>query len=62
VIILISGKIVKIKLSHSKFKIKTVDFWFSVLTQFIAKLIITPKSGWTDGGGLTILAGQMVGV
>jgi hypothetical protein len=30
-------------------------FRFSVLTQFIAKLVITPKSGWTDGGGLTRL-------
>jgi hypothetical protein len=34
---------------------QTVDFRFSVLAQFIAKLVIMPKSGWTDGGGLTRL-------
>ena len=45
-IILISGKLVKVKPSV---------FRFSVLTQFIAKLVITPTSGWTDGGGLTRL-------
>jgi hypothetical protein len=50
---IISGKLVKIKPSVIP-NLKS-NFRFSVLTQFIAKLVITPKSGWTDGGGLTRL-------
>jgi hypothetical protein len=42
-------------LPEMSIKNQTVDFRFSALTQFIAKHVITPKSGWTDGGGLTRL-------
>ena len=57
-IILISGKLVKIKPSVIP-NLKS-NCWLPVfcpysLSQFIAKLVITPKFGWTDGGGLTRL-------